>query len=351
MKKLRKILRKINNFFPEVVRIISQFFETEYFYRLRKITYHDWFEGEHIKSTARALEHLNNTWDGDIAILNILDDKIFHMYVNLRKYGSTLKRYIHGEDMLKNGTKTEKAWGFYRSLDKEYSFDLTTDVQAKNGIKREVQMFYVTDSPTEENVSYYFAKVKDTYKLEDEVDEFYSIAKCTSTPRGETRTAYVWDSGSDDFVAKEEPLYKKHYEFLENLEKPGSLKAIIDYFKNKLSIKITEKDLYIEVINNAIEVYPEDYLHLSDKMKGYICGRIKSLHTLWQFRRMLDTLYKMSDEDEPYASEYNEALKEPDLEKRKELAEQAWNHFKKDRKEYAHKVADFWCDNSGSWWD
>lgn len=344
-------MKKIKKFLNEIKRIVEQFFETEYFYRWRKITYHDWFEGEHTKTVVRAASHLNNTWDGDVSILNIIDDKIFHMYVNLRKYGSTTKRYILGKDMLKDGTKSEKTWGFYRMLDAETLIDFTTDTQLKNGIKREARLLYITESPTEENVSYYFAKVKDTYKFEKEVDEFYSIVKCISTPSDETINAFVVDSKTGDIVEKKRPLYKKQYEPLNNIENQVPLKQIIDFFENNLSIKITEKDLYTEIINNAIDVYPEDYRHLSDKMKKHIGGRVKGLHSLLQFRKMLDKLNRMSFDDEPYNTEFNEATKEDDEEKRQALMEQAFNHFKKDKKEYARKIADFWCENSDSWWD
>ena len=347
---MRKILKKIKNFLPEIKRIVGQFFETEYFYRWRKVTYHDWFDGEHTKTVVRALSHLNNTWDGDISILNILDDKIFHMYVNLRKYGSTTSRYINGKDVLKDGTKAEKTWGFYRMLDTGPSINITNDTKPKNGIKREAKLLYITESSTEENASYYFAKVKDTHKFE-EVDEFYSIVKCVSTKSDKTITTFVVDSKTGDIVEKKRPIYKSQYKLLYNLENQVPLKQIIDLFEYKLSIKITEKDLYTEIAHNAIDVYPEDYLHLSDKMKRCISGRIKGLHSLWQFRRMLNNLNNMSSDDEPYNTELNEAYKEDDEEKRQALMEQAWNHFKKDKKEYARKIADFWCENSGSWWD
>lgn len=73
--------------FSEIKRVVEQFFETEFFYRWRKITYYNWYEGKLFKNYGRALDHLNNTWDGDTSLLNIVNDKIFHMYVNLRKYG------------------------------------------------------------------------------------------------------------------------------------------------------------------------------------------------------------------------------------------------------------------------
>ena len=88
-----------------------------------------------------------------------------------------------------------------------------------------------------------------------------------------------------------------------------------------------------------------------DKDKVELILKSSRLRGSIEFRKMLDKLNKMSSDDEPYNTEFNEAIKEDNEEKRQVLMEQAFSHFKKDKKEYARKIADFWCENSVSWWD
>lgn len=80
------------NIFRELKRIISQWVETEYWYRFRKR------HGEH----DRNVSILNDTWNGHNTLLQWQILKVEHMYHNLHKYGCEAMRYVDSPDFLDN---------------------------------------------------------------------------------------------------------------------------------------------------------------------------------------------------------------------------------------------------------
>ena len=89
------------NIFKEIKRIISQFIETEYWYRFRKFPGF-WYDDEEniyspLKETIPARNWLTCTWDGENDILNIMQLKIEHMFWNLNIARIFLKLICNGQ--------------------------------------------------------------------------------------------------------------------------------------------------------------------------------------------------------------------------------------------------------------
>lgn len=303
--------------FNEIKRVISQFFETEWFYRWRKIEHHSWGTGNHTVYTERALSHLNNTWDGDISLINILNDKIFHMYINLRKYGDTTPRYLTIGDVFAYGSYDDKYWFLFKALDECIVEESKIKINNKNFIQS-IQRICIGENHDTE-MDYYLAKKTLINKKTRETSVTYSI---------------------------QEQSYKDLIIFN---EKPTHLSAIRDTAETELGIKIKMDDLFNYI--HTVNVVPEDYKIISDKLKECIIGRIPSLHSLWEFRKMINKLSNMDEYDEPYNMEFEKAMSENDSLKKKELYHKAREHFINDKKKYARKIADFWCEKSESWWD
>lgn len=340
--------------FSEIKRVVEQFFETEFFYRWRKITYYNWYEGKLFKTYGRALDHLNNTWDGDTSLLNIVNDKIFHMYVNLRKYGSTLDRHIVAFHILDDGTKEDKYWAFFKALDDETDWE----VESNKNTKKVVRELYIgnTESIDEEGIEteYLFCKYTTTNKKTKEITDSYGIKKISKIKTGKTRIAHYLEIDDNDgikTVEKEEDIKKQR---LDNLflfeEKPKSLDEIKAFIKKVSDKKVSDNDLFFSIQDVSVDI--KDYIALSDKLKKHVIGRIPGLHSLWQFRKMINKLYDMSDLDEPYQSRLHKAL-EGVTDKRDvtDINLQIHQEFLDDKKAYARKIADFYVDHCDSWWD
>ena len=86
------------NIFKEIKRIISQFIETEYWYRFRRLPSY-WYDDEEniyspLKEKIPARDWLTRTWDGENDILDIMRLKIEHMFWNLKKHGAQAYFYL-----------------------------------------------------------------------------------------------------------------------------------------------------------------------------------------------------------------------------------------------------------------
>ena len=340
--------------FSEIKRVVGQFFETEFFYRWRKITYCDWYDGHLTKTYGRALDHLNNTWDGDTSMLNILNDKIFHMYVNLRKYGSTVERELPRDSILENGTAQDKYITFFRGLDEKVELKRDSNDKNLTTTVRE-SCIYVPQTKSTSNVEsrYSICKYTTTNKKTKTTFSRYCIERATLEDSGKKRTVTVLEYVGDDFVTvqKEEAVkIRKHDCSIDFEEKPKSLKEIKDAIKKLSGSQITDEDLFYDTYSVSLEL--EDYIKLSDKLKKKVIGRLPGLHSLWQFRRMINKLYDLDEKDIPYYKEAHAALKNTnDSEEEKKIIRKLRNEFIKYKKEYAREIADFFVDHCQSWYD
>lgn len=278
----------IKNFFSEARRITSQFFETEFFYRWRKISfYHKNKDGKIKKSSYMVLEHLNNTWDLDKSILDIVEDKIFHAYVNIRRYGDTQSRYLHLNDILEHGNRESINWAFYKQ-----------------------------------------------FCMNDEKETKFCI-KC-----GDTNITFL-KTISDDFLIKVADWDNDIWVY----NRP-SIRMLLNTL-HKIGFKdIIEKNLFF---NRTIDVDVTDYKYLGN-LKDYLQGRIITLHQIYQFRKMIRKLKDFDDTPENLEEEKRIfCIQEAD--KRKSEYDNFEKTKMNRKKDFARKIADFWVEKSPSWWD
>ena len=100
--------------FRELGRIISQFFETEYFYRFR-----------FINKNTRALSYLNSTWEGTTDIFRIMLVKVEHMFYNIKNHNDIAPMYIEPEYFTFSQNLKEQDKQFYIDYIKRYYFGST----------------------------------------------------------------------------------------------------------------------------------------------------------------------------------------------------------------------------------
>ena len=84
--------------FRKIKRIISQFIETEFWYRFRRLPSY-WYDDEQnnyspLKEKIPARVWLTRTWDGENDILNMMRVKVEHMFWNLKRYGNQAYFYL-----------------------------------------------------------------------------------------------------------------------------------------------------------------------------------------------------------------------------------------------------------------
>ena len=121
----------MSNIFKEIKRHISQWIETEYWYRFRKIWY-SWFDDYGEDATykykwkaSHAGFHLACTWEGEKDILDMMRLKIEHMFWNLKNYGNVAYCYLRSKTILEIGTSQDKIIAAQRIIAK-YDFDYKT---------------------------------------------------------------------------------------------------------------------------------------------------------------------------------------------------------------------------------
>lgn len=98
----------------KMIKNIKKFFETEYWYRWRKIISY-WFDKDDKKYKVsyypkKASNIINSTWEGENDLLMIMLLKADHMFWNLKKYGMELNYYFYNSDIQKYGSTEDKIY-------------------------------------------------------------------------------------------------------------------------------------------------------------------------------------------------------------------------------------------------
>lgn len=314
-------MKNFKRFFKDLKRVVSQFFETEYWYRWRKIEK----DGER----RRAVDTLNDTWNGPWTLLNWSLLKIDHMYCSLRKYGITARRYLDSSTILEYGN----------NKDLKHCLSIYLDVIKES--KYEDYFWYGSDD-------FYIGFKKDKFVI-------YKKRLVKTIPASQLKhpEMELKFDGENHMIA--EPLDKNVYEFdviasfdtFEALEK--------DLSKYDTSIK-SIKDFEVGLIrwSQSIHFRPKDYLHLSAKLKDKIRGLIPTLHNIWEFRKLIKKLNAMDFHlSEPWSSMLldignDDSLSQEELSKR---YNECWDSFVKTRFELLQKIIKIWNEKSDDWWD
>ena len=371
------------NIFRELKRIISQYFETEYWYRFRQIPRY-WYDddsGKYQKSEdrTRARDIITSTWNGENDIYGVMLLKLEHMYHNLKHYAWQANFYIDAFRFFEKGaTDNDRALFCRQVLDKrernpeeyEYSSEFnhtetwwnldgteSSKKQTRTCKYRDYENTWwignetvTADISSSELVHYYLfhAETFDGwgYNTSWGIKRSYDNQIPPETIPEKLKLYYV-DMDSDTLDGKEAPQYKTKKE------------EIVCYvpscftFKN-IQSELDKKGIKINIVEGLLTGAQtmdvsdmKVFSQLSPYMKSCARGKRRVLTDLLALRHMVKKLDNMSDMDDKYYYMWKDLKGE---EASKKLIE-AGELFNQDRKELLHKIADFIAENGGGWWD
>lgn len=288
--------------FREIKRIVGQFFETEYFYRW-KHTIYPWFDDKGVYRPSKTMNvyHLNNTWDGSSAIFGILDDKLFHMYINLRNYSSSPDRYLNGRDINEFGTDEEKVWAFEKIVKANLTDNLEDDPNYhykkrynKKYYAKKANLIIYESTEGDDYVGYQITRY--LHKSPDCNYDTYRLEKLSKVYTGATHKVL---STYDTYISGEVreidvPDYKIQESTILDLGSVLSWINVQEYFnENKIKIDVVERTLLNDYGMGSVNVEPNEILMLSDTLKSKLHGRIIGLHKVYSIRKKLGKICDM----------------------------------------------------------
>ena len=373
------------NFFHKIKRHVSQFFETEYWYRFRKILSF-WFDDEKnkfVESTdrTRARDIITSTWNGENDILGIMRLKIEHMFWNLKNHAWQSYFYIDSGYFFEEGATDEDRNLFVRQIIEEYeknpkkykyawNFDhkesysnLNCEKTSKKYSKKTPYCSYTnrwwigneeTDDKTisESGLIHYYLfhdcgfdgwGHTTTWGIEKEYD-----VQIPPEQIPEKKKQYYVDFNEDDLGHREAPQYKTK-------KTEG-----VTYFPSCYGFKdiqkiLDEKGIKIDVLKGfltgAQTMDVSDmkiYTQLSPYMKSVARGNRRVLTDLLHLRHLIKKLNNLSDTDDVY---YNMWKDEKDEEEQSKKVIEARKCFDEDRKKLYQEICDFMVKNGETWWD
>ena len=289
--------------FEKLKRVISNFIETEYWYRFRKVPY-CYFDDygsnatyKYIWKHNRAIDTLNCTWDGEGDIMQMMLLKIEHQYHNLKHYAAQADFYLDSHNIVEHGTKEDKIWAFNKIIESN-KFE---NVKPKN---RKYNLHYIGDN----KISFFL-----------EGDKNLVLELDPESVDGKYYHWYIKEKG------KEEVQIISNHSKIEDW--------IID-----------------DVVCNehTVAVKVEEYKNLSDGLKPYVRGNRRTLTQLLHLRHLIKKLYALEDTNDEYMNMWKN---EEDEDKRQVLFKQSNEKFKEDRKRLYHEIAEFMAEEGRGWWD
>ena len=376
---------KITKPFRELKRVISQFFETEYWYRFRK-TPHYYLNDETQKYEPsiydkRARDTLTCTWNGDSDILQMALLKTEHMFYNLKKHsyhqyfyvdsfrffedGATdSDRALFARQVLDNYEKSPKkyeyCWNFNRKeffSDRKLSKTVSKKTIKYNKYVGFENSWWIGNEEVDKSIS------------DSELVHYYLYHHDMFDGWGWQTTWGIKRTFDEQIPPSEIPEKNKQYYL--NLDDPdlGHEEAPqyrvkktedVTYFPSCYTWKdiqklVDDKGIKIEVLKSfltgAQTMLVDDmkvYAKLSPYIKSKARGLRKNLVELLHFRHMLKKLINMNDTDDKYFNMWAE-VEDPD-EKSKKL-EESIALYRQDRKNLYHEIAEYMAENGECWWD
>lgn len=376
---------KITKPFRELKRVISQFFETEYWYRFRKTPHYylndETQKYEPSKYDKRARDTLTCTWNGDSDILQMALLKTEHMFYNLKKcsyhqyfYVDSFRFFEDGatdsdralfarqvlDNYEKSPKKYEYCWNFNRKeffSDRKLSKTVSKKTRKYNKYVGFENSWWIGNEDVDKSISdselvHYYLYHHDmfdgwgwqtTWGIKRTFDEQIPPSEIP-----EKRKQYYLNLDDPDLGHEEAPQYR--------VKKTED----VTYFPSCYTWKdiqkiVDDKDIKIDVLKSfltgAQTMLVDDmkvYAKLSPYIKSKARGLRRNLVELLHFRHMLKKLIYMSDTDDKYYQMWD-SVKDPD-EKSKKLYE-AEELYRQDRKNLYHEIAEYMAENGDSWWD
>ena len=376
---------KILKPFRELKRIITQFVETEYWYRFRKTPHYylndETQKYEPSKYDKRARDTLTCTWNGDSDILQMALLKTEHMFHNLKKHSYQKYFYVDSCRFFEEGaTDSDRALFARQVLDnceknpKEYKYcwnfnrkDFYSDKDLRETVTKKDRKHkkYVGF----EN-SWWIGNEKVDKSISDSGSlHYYLYHHDEFDGCGWSSTWGIKRTYDEQIPPSEIPENKKRYYL--NLDDPGLGHEEAPQYRTKKEESITyfpscytwtniqkiidDKGIKIKALegflSGAQTMDIDDmkvYAKLSPYIKSKARGLRRNLVELLHFRHMLKKLINMSDTDDKYFNMWD-SVKDPE-EKSKKL-EESIALYQQDRKNLYHEIAEYMAENGDSWWD
>ena len=307
--------------FRKIKRVISQFIETEYFYRFRKRKDY-YYNNSFIMA---------DTWNGSSTLIEWQLMKVEHMYVNLRKYGNEAKCYIDSSDFLKYANSSDKALAISKLID-----EMKKEDNQKLYIGNDYFLGY------DKSVNSYII-----YKRS--VDK---VIPASELKHPNSRLEYI--DGKFNFIPCDETVYK--FENIRNCpfysDAINGLLMLDDHpFKDK-----DEVENNIINYSQAIHFEVTDLASISKDVKMHLRGQRQKLHNIWRYRFLLKKLLNLDFSDGVWFAKTDEIHQMYEYgtitEKEKFiLYQKCWDEFLEYRKSILDEITKLWNETSDLWWD
>lgn len=316
-------------------RVISQFFETEYWYRFRKIGY-SWFDDYGSDATnkyrwnyIRAGKQLACTWEGEKDILDMMRLKIEHMFWNLKKYGNIAYCYLDNYEVLKNGSKSDKVFIAQKVIE-QYDFEYKTK---ENQWCSKCHEEWWTDLTL---------KVKSPKKTRK--CKYHNYTTRILVGRIEDKKLYFIHENYFDGAGQLDKWSIQSKDL--QVELPFNCKLTeIQKILDEKGLKIN----FIEGLINysmSIDLDPaKDLSRLSSKLRKEVRGERQILVDLLTLRHAVKKLAGLEDLDDKYTKIWENSLN------KEEKIKEAGKLFLSDRKELYYKVVNLMIERGRDWWD
>ncbi len=389
------------NIFKKIKRTISQFIETEYWYRFRKLPSY-WYDDEQniyspLKEKIPARDWLTRTWDGENDILDIMRLKIEHIFWNLKKHGNQAYFYLNSCDLeskyRENIPETDKQWAIDQIFDKYFS-----------GIKPKYSSWNHSFSEEFHNTRIWKSKlwIGNTYTKEyDRADSdsiindfehhsdsglchYYLVCQGSSSLKDNNiinRKFYIAHETDIQIPADEIPKKQKYYyfnkeDFLNDIHMEAPQYRKKDFTKDfelpsvfgtspfsdfhKLQDLLNQNRIPIHNILDEIfsgeqsfNISLSDYQKLTPETRAFVRGNRCTLTQLLHLRHLIKNIQKIDSMNKKYTDLFlnNEKWNEMSQEERNLARKNAEMSYKNDRRAAYQKLADYMAEYGDLWWD
>lgn len=363
--------------FREIKRVVSQFFETEYWYRFRKISRfsYDAESDTFIRNRwpIKARDILTSTWDGEYDIMQMMLMKVEHMFWNLHKHGVECKYYIYSDIFDKYATKTDRELVVAKALREAFADYDMQDIFLFNG--------EVNKKISDSGIVHFYLR----YDMKQKQMQIVAITDEQIPPESipKHKKMYELDTIRDEdgklkLSHKEAPAYKNKKEEIiwtcpnslssaevgefdiekaRNFFKVTGIKnfePFISGYVEKNNVKVDDdskemlKDATRFVIRHIdpVEFSIEELPKLSKQLKEHARGNFVKCRDLLKLRRLIGKCLNISSTDDKYTKMWDEAD-----DNRRAAMKKAFDLYHKDRKAAYKAVFDLICDKGEEWWD
>lgn len=353
------------NSIKKIKRHISQFFETEYWYRFRRLPNKRYDEDVQkfveSKEKTYARDYLTCTWNGEEDILNIMLLKIEHMFWNLKNYGNQSFFYLDAYNLMKKYRKNIPQSDIEWAMAKLYKICLKEKLWIGNTYTKE----YLSDDPSD--------LINDKEHNSDSGLCHYYL-----TQQSDNAVKFIIGHETDSLIpTKEIPKKKKLYElvdgdlskwkeaaqyrsagFVEDFSLYADKKEPIEFFeslqkeinRHKIPIKNVVDEILLGI--QTFDISMTDYIELSSETQKLVRGNRRILTELLHLRRLIKRIQKIQDMDDKYSPWRDDNTWKTMTDAQKKSARnKAEELYLQDRKMAYRAVADFMAEHGMTWWD